>query len=163
LGILGLNLAIGGLLYSIQRPKYGESRSANSKARSLLWPILIAVAVVAVFGTFMVISDIRELERPAIARYDDRSNGIAYDASIGVDEVEKIAQQLRQAEVFKDDSGYEFRLQNRDEGYLLLIPLKGDATITPGVEDFMKELANYINQNGGLKRSLSVRPDSGQE
>jgi hypothetical protein len=162
-GFFGLNLAIGGLLYTIQRPKYLEYRSSKAKARSLLWPILIAVAAMAVPGTFVVISDVRELGRPAVAQFDDHSNGILYDASIALDEVEKIAGQLRQAEVFRDDSTFQFRLQNEAQRYVLLIPFKEDAMKTLGTEDFMKQLADYINQNGGLKKSLSVGADNKQE
>ena len=82
---------------------------------------------------------------------------------IASDEVGKIAGQLRQAEVFQDDSGYEFQLQNDENGYVLLIPLIGDATMTPEAEDFMKQLSNFINRNAGLKKSLSVAPDNRQE
>jgi hypothetical protein len=162
-GFFGLNLALGGLLYTIQRPKYLEYRSSKARARSLLWPILIAVAAVAVLGTFVVISDIRELGRPAIAQYDDHGNGIAYDARIALDEVEKIAGQLRQAEVFRDDSTFQFRLQNENQRYVLLIPFKEDTMKTPRTKEFMKQLADYVNQNGGLKKPLSVGADNRQE
>jgi hypothetical protein len=163
IGFVGLNLAVGGLLYSIQMPRFREYKTTGARSRPLLYPILIAIGALAILASPTIISDIVASSEPTTSQYDDRTNGILYDASIGVDEVQRIAVQLRDASVFRDDSSFHFRLQNEEGQYLLSIPFKQNALGKSDTNDFVNQLADYINRNGALKKTLRIKPVPGEE
>ena len=150
-----MNVCVGGILYSLQKPKYGKWRAEGNKWRSLFIPIVVTIGVAMVLSIPTLISDFRSPVRPTTAELNDHGNRVIYDVSIGETEASKIATELEKAGLFSDDSQITVLVRDKAQ-YEMLIPINRKSVGTKETKDLLRQLSEYVNANGALKKQLVI-------